>query len=468
MLNFSCSIYDFGIIHCTIEDYGSYKRFRVAAGGEGGPVIIDSQAKKHSLDLSLKQNKLYINTNNLIKEPLSLHKSSQISNTYTLEIDLNPFKFTYLVNNQPKIIVNDNQLLNYELYRTIEEQQNYVNIEQFVDATKYEEDINNLYFDTFGSANHSISQGPSSVALDFTFPTAKYLYGLPLHTTSFTLEETISEEPYRLFNSDVYGYPTGSRGAIYGTIPYILGRGEEDYVEMLWLNGADTWVDIKDTPHKTAHWISEAGIIEFFLFAAPTAELIVSKLNTIIGKAPMQLYAALGYHQSRYSYNDEEDVKKVDEGFDSRRIPYDSIWLDIDHTINRKYFTWDKSKFPDPLKLQELYKDKSRFVVTVVDPHLSDDKEYFVYSQALERGGSSVLVMNKDKEIYHGKCWPGSSVYVDFLNSNAREFWIDLVINYPEASDNLFIWNDMNEPSVFESIEMTMPKNNLYISLVTN
>lgn len=34
--------------------------------------------------------------------------------------------------------------------------------------------------------------------------------------------------------------------------------------------------------------------------------------------------------------------------FDEYDIPMDVIWLDIEHTDGKKYFTWDKNKFPTP------------------------------------------------------------------------------------------------------------------------
>ena len=33
--------------------------------------------------------------------------------------------------------------------------------------------------------------------------------------------------------------------------------------------------------------------------------------------------------------------------FDEFDIPMDVIWLDIEHTDGKKYFTWDASRFPD-------------------------------------------------------------------------------------------------------------------------
>jgi alpha 1,3-glucosidase len=49
----------------------------------------------------------------------------------------------------------------------------------------------------------------------------------------------------------------------------------------------------------------------------------------------MQLFA-LGYHQCRWNYRDEADTLAVDAGFDAHNIPYDVIWLDIEHTDGKR------------------------------------------------------------------------------------------------------------------------------------
>lgn len=66
----------------------------------------------------------------------------------------------------------------------------------------------------------------------------------------------------------------------------------------------------------------------------------------------MQLFA-LGYHQSRWNYNDEDDVREVHENFDKYDIPVDVIWLDIEHTDGKRYFTWDPHKFSKPNEMIE-------------------------------------------------------------------------------------------------------------------
>jgi len=59
----------------------------------------------------------------------------------------------------------------------------------------------------------------------------------------------------------------------------------------------------------------------------------------------------MAYHQSRWNYNDQEDVNKwvtsppttilsvycsVNAGFDQHDFPMDVIWLDIEHTDGKK------------------------------------------------------------------------------------------------------------------------------------
>lgn len=53
----------------------------------------------------------------------------------------------------------------------------------------------------------------------------------------------------------------------------------------------------------------------------------------------------------------------MDQKFDLNNIPYDVIWLDIEHTDSKKYFTWDLRHFPDPKFLQQHIATKGRKMV---------------------------------------------------------------------------------------------------------
>jgi len=54
----------------------------------------------------------------------------------------------------------------------------------------------------------------------------------------------------------------------------------------------------------------------------------------------------------------------------------------------------------------------------------------------------------------------GSSYYPDFTDPKVREFWASKfhTDEYKGSTNDLHIWNDMNEPSVFNGPEVTMHK----------
>lgn len=125
-----------------------------------------------------------------------------------------------------------------------------------------------------------------------------------------------------------------------------------------------------------------------------------------------QLFA-LGYHQSRWNYNDQEDVRKVDAGFEEHDIPYDVLWLDIEHSDGKRYFTWDSQKFPDSVAMINNIASKGRKMVTITDPHIKRSSGYHVYDEGTSK---SYFVKNKDGGEFDGWCWPGSSSYTDYVN----------------------------------------------------
>jgi alpha 1,3-glucosidase len=155
-------------------------------------------------------------------------------------------------------------------------------------------------------------------------------------------------------------------------------------------------------------------------------------------------------------------VAVVDGGFDANDIPYDVLWLDIEHTDGKRYFTWDSAYFPTPARMQDDVASRGRKMVTIVDPHIKRDSGWRLFKEAEEKG---LYVKNKDGADFDGWCWPGSSSYLDMLSPNVRDWWAQQFSTkvYEGSTKNLYIWNDMNEPSVFNGPEITMHKDNLHV-----
>jgi len=301
-----------------------------------------------------------------------------------------------------------------------------------------------------------------NLTADFTFAT-EYLYGLPERATNLLLEDTKVDLPYRFYNQDVPDYPVGSKNSVYGAVPIIVGRSKNTstLVTMFWQNASDTYIDIhRDNASTKTFWLSERGNLECYMFISHDNKTHFRSLSNVFGHCAMPQYFALGYHQCRWSYEDQKDVLQVNKGFNENEIPCDSITLDIDHTDGCKYFTWNEKLFPDvPAMQQEVFGD-GRQLITIADPHIKADDDYHVYAEAAP---NELFIKTKDNETFVGKCWPGKSVYLDFLNEETRDCWASQYgyDKYKYATPNMWAWNDMNEPSVFEIQGNHMPLENL-------
>lgn len=126
-----------------------------------------------------------------------------------------------------------------------------------------------------------------------------------------------------------------------------------------------------------------------------------------------------------------------------------------------RYFTWDQHKFPNPLETIQNLTAKGRHLTIIIDPHIKRDGSYFFHNDCTDRG---YYTKNKDGNDYEGWCWPGSASYPDLYNPEVRKYFADqyLLENFQASTSDVMLWNDMNEPSVFNGPEVTMPKDNIH------
>jgi alpha 1,3-glucosidase len=333
---------------------------------------------------------------------------------------------------------------------------------------EFQVDTEGMWEEKFGDHVDSKPFGPMSVGGDIVFPQSKHLFGLPEHASGTQLKSTTGngsyyKEPYRLYNLDVFEYELDETMSLYGEVPLIVSQSKiSDTVGVFWFNPTETFVDVKEPENNAegiqTHWISESGILDLFLLPGPSPKALYEQYGRLTGYTPMPPMFSLGYHQCRWNYRDEADVFQVDEKFDELDYPYDVLWLDIEHTDGKRYFTWDKNQFPSPLAMQEKLSNHGRKMVTIVDPHIKRDDNYYIHKEATAKG-LYVKDKSSDKD-YDGWCWPGSSSYLDFTDAKVRNWWADQFAydKYTGSSSSLFIWNDMNEPSVFNGPEVSMQK----------
>lgn len=109
----------------------------------------------------------------------------------------------------------------------------------------------------------------------------------------------------------------------------------------------------------------------------------------------------------------------------------DIQWADVDSAeAGYEYFQFNPQNFTttDLAQMNEEVAAEGRYMTTILDPHIKVSDDYFVYAdgQTLEKASTanSIFVKNVDGLTdFEGTCWPGNSVWIDFLNKNAQDYW---------------------------------------------
>ncbi len=174
---------------------------------------------------------------------------------------------------------------------------------------------------------------------------------------------------------------------------------------------------------------------------------IVKAFRELIGESYIPPKWAFGFQQSRWGYQNEEDIRTVAKKYRERKLPIDAIYLDIDYMENFKDFTMDKKKFPDFEQLVKDMKKENIRLVPIIDAGVKIEEGYSIYEEGVE---NKYFCTDINGEPFIGAVWPGRVHFPDFLNSKARK-WFGLQYKVLLEKGIEGFWNDMNEPAIFYS-----------------
>jgi alpha-glucosidase len=257
---------------------------------------------------------------------------------------------------------------------------------------------------------------------------------------------------YAMWNTDAYGYDAGT-DPLYVAVPFFLvlrgGAAHGVFFDNTFRSSFDVG---KESPGLLSFG-AEGGELDYYFIQGPSPRRVLERFADLTGHMPLPPRWSLGFHQSRWGYYPESRVRFIADNFRQRRIPADTLWLDIDYLDDHKPFTWDRERFPDPKRLMADLRAQGFRIVTIVDPHLKKERGYAPYEAGL---AGDHFVKNPDGSLYEGRVWPGVSVFPDFSRPATRDWWAGLYAPLVEAGV-AGIWNDMNEPAVFDVPSGTMP-----------
>ena len=256
------------------------------------------------------------------------------------------------------------------------------------------------------------------------------------------------------WNTDAFGWGE-STDPLYKTIPFFLGVRKGSAYGIFFDNTHRSSFDFgKESPDYLSFG-AEGGELNYYFFAGPDPKKVIAEYTALVGRTPLPPLWSLGYQQCRYSYYPEARAREIVRLFREKKIPADVIYFDIDYQQGYAPFTINREYFPHFEQMIADFRAQGFHTILITDLHIKKDPGhgYTPYDSGIKQ---DVFVKNPDGSIFVGKVWPGDSVFPDFTLSRVRDWWGGLYKDFVKMGVAGF-WNDMNEPSVFERADKTMP-----------
>jgi len=289
-----------------------------------------------------------------------------------------------------------------------------------------------------------------SFRISKTMPIDEHYFGLGDKTGPLDRRD----EAFSLWNTDAYRFQE-STDPIYKSIPFFItyraGLASGVLLDNTWRTNFDFG---KQLPGVYSFGAVD-GPLDYYVIYGPSAKQVVRTYAWLTGTAPLPALWTLGFQQSRYTYVPQSRVLEVANRLRADHIPADAIYLDIGFQEKKRPFTVDRSLFPDFAGMVAELKANHFHVVAITDLHIAKlpDHHYLPYDSGI---AGDHFVKNPDGSVYTGVVWPGPSVFPDFTRKDTRAWWGTLY--QPLLTGGVAgFWNDMNEPSVFDSPTKTIP-----------
>ena len=257
------------------------------------------------------------------------------------------------------------------------------------------------------------------------------------------------------WNTDAYAYKSGT-DPLYQSIPFFIALDKGKSYGLFFNNTFRTSFDMgKKSPEKF-EFSAQGGELDFFIFTGGkdrNPKQVLADYTNLTGKMPLPPLWSLGNQQSRFSYFPDSKVLEIAKEFRQRKIPADAIYVDIDYMDGFRIFTWDKTKFPNPKKLNEDLAKIGFKSILILNPAVKVDENFEIYREAKRQ---DFFVKNIDGKEFNGAVWAGKSAFLDFANPKVRDWFGGLYRKNLDDGISGF-WNDMNEPSNFPDWQLQDP-----------
>ena len=258
---------------------------------------------------------------------------------------------------------------------------------------------------------------------------------------------------FKNWGTDEYGYHYNT-DPLYKSIPIYYGLHDGIGYGIFFDNSFEAYFDFGSERGNAASFWAQGGEMNYYFIAGPDLIDVCRRYTLLTGTPEMPPMWSLGFQQCKWSYYPESKVKEITSKMRELQIPCDAIYLDIDYMDGFRCFTWNKEYFPEPKRMVDELKADGWKTMVIIDPGIKKDMDYPIFKEGLEKG---YFCRRMDGPYVEGKVWPGDCYFPDFTKPEVREWWAGLYKELIEEIGVAGVWNDMNEPALFEVPSKTFP-----------
>lgn len=264
---------------------------------------------------------------------------------------------------------------------------------------------------------------------------------------------------FNIETTDCMGYNAKSTDPLYKHIPFYMCKNNVGSYGIFYDTSSNCVIDLGTEinnyyePYK--YFKSEDDSLVMYIFFGSDKEILKSFYKTV-GKQAFPPKWSMDYCASTMAYTDADDAEVQMNGFLKKVKVLDlncqGFYLSSGYTQignQRCVFHWNKEKFPDPEKFISNFNEAGVNLIPNIKPAFLTTHP--LYDEIASKGW---FIKNKDNTPFITQFWDGYGSYLDFTNSEVREFWADKVITTLLDYGIHATWNDNNEYDI-KDVEAT-------------
>lgn len=272
--------------------------------------------------------------------------------------------------------------------------------------------------------------------LSFRLDSNERLYG----TGSRAILANRRGEELDVYNSAVYGYGPGAR-TMNITMPFVVSSKGYGILADIY---APAKLDLGKSDPLELRFSFEGGELVYYFIGGESYQNVMKGYSSVSGLQPLPPRWSLGYIQSRYGYQSETEARQVVNSLRNQGFPLDALVLDLywfGSPATMGNFTWDYTKFPNPVKMMSDFNDVGVKTILITEPYFTQQStKYNILAQ------NGWLAKNAQGQPFViGGFWAGSAGLIDLTNDSALNYMWSL---YPPRINEGVggWWCDLGEP----------------------